>query len=118
MKKLLLGLGAVIVAGFVVTQAMAWNGHTHNGYGPTAGTRSAAFHGGAHHHQGWNHAGHHAADGTALQRGMSRTNPDMQRGRELRRHVTVKRGDVRANGVRHANRYNHRNEHGGSNYCW
>jgi len=120
MKKLILGLGAVIVAGFIVTQAMAWNGYTQRGYGPMAGTRGAAFHGDAYH-QGWNHAGHHAAARAELRREMSRANPDMQKVRALRRHVAGNRDGVRVNSkrhVRHNNGYSHRNGHGGSMNCW
>lgn len=37
MRKVLLGIGLFIVSGFIVTQALAWNGSQHQGYGRVSG---------------------------------------------------------------------------------
>ncbi|MFO7875365.1 MAG: hypothetical protein R6U55_02135 [Desulfovermiculus sp.] len=51
MRNALIGIGVLVLSGFIVTQALAWNGDQHRAYGPMNG----GIHGQAvnNHHQGW-----------------------------------------------------------------
>ncbi|MDZ7759879.1 MAG: hypothetical protein U5L00_06435 [Desulfovermiculus sp.] len=49
MRNALIAIGVFIVSGFIVTQALAWNGNQHQGYGQMNG----AMQGSGVHQQGW-----------------------------------------------------------------
>ncbi|MFO7803726.1 MAG: hypothetical protein R6V55_15700 [Desulfovermiculus sp.] len=50
MRNALIGIGVLVLSGFIVTQALAWNKDQHRGYGPmNGGIHSQAV----NNHQGW-----------------------------------------------------------------
>lgn len=69
MRKVLIGIGALIVSGFIVTQALAWTGNQHQGSGQING----AMQGSRVHHQGWH-------QGQPRQNQAMRTGPMHQQG--------------------------------------
>ena len=70
MRNALIAIGVLVLGGFIVTQALAWNGNWHQGHGPI----NSGMHGQAvNNHQGWSQgqAGQNRAmgSGNAYQQG-------------------------------------------------
>ncbi len=112
MKKVLFGIGLLIVSGFIVTQALAWNGNQHQGYGPMNG----AMHGNVANHQSWH-------QGDAWQNRSLRSGQIHQQGnhnygpqsRGLRNHAN----DDRTRGYDNRGHSSvHGQGHRGNGYCW
>ena len=110
MRKVLIGIGALIVSGIIVTSALAWNGNQHQGYGPMNG----AMQGSGVHQQGWHqdHPGQNQAMRTAPMHQQGSRNAYRARGFGQQAHDSNARG------------YGHRGHnsgydrgHGGNGYC-
>jgi len=119
MKKLIFSIGALIVVGFVITQAMAWNGYSTNGeYSTKVGSQGSAFSGCPGPHNGLDFRGHNSAVRSQIQSELARANPDMQKVGELRQQIAGHRSAYGANGVRHGKNSRYRGGHAGNVNCW
>ena len=99
MKKTLIGIAALIAVGFIWTQAMAWYGGGHMGYGPQRGPGYNAGPVNSEAHQDFMQQTQDlrqkmAADRVELNTLYSRQNPDQERIRELTARLDENRAEL------------------------
>ncbi|MFW6054937.1 MAG: Spy/CpxP family protein refolding chaperone [Thermodesulfobacteriota bacterium] len=101
MKKTLIGIAALLAIGFIWTQAMAWYGGGHMGYGPQRGSGYYAGPVNDQAHQEFMEQTQDlrrkmAADRVELNTLYSRQNPDQERIRELTARLDENRATIQS----------------------